>query len=93
MVFPSSGKADGENDCSSKDCGVKEGNVLLSKCNSIARGNEEHTVRDAEGKCGVSVLPVAATDRVAGNEWKGYYNTVQNAKAHATNPDDRKARS
>jgi hypothetical protein len=35
-------------------------------------------------------LPVAATDRVAGNERKEYYNIVQNAKAQATIPDERK---
>ena len=42
----------------------------LGKVNSIARNNEDHTVRDVEGKCGVSILPVAATDRVAGSERK-----------------------
>jgi hypothetical protein len=31
----SSGKADVENDCSSKDCDICDGNELLSKCNSI----------------------------------------------------------
>jgi len=49
-------------------------------------------VRD-EGKCGVSILSVVATDRVAGNERKGCYNTVQNAKAQATNPDEREVSS
>jgi len=34
-------------------------------------------------------LSVVATDLVASNERKGYYNTVQNAKAQATNPDER----
>jgi hypothetical protein len=60
----------------------------LGKCNSIACSNEDHEVRDFEGICGVNVLSVAATDRDAGNERKGYYNT-QYVKAQATNPDDR----
>ena len=38
-------------------------------------------------------MSVAATDRVTGNERKGYYNTVQNAKAQATNPDERELSS
>jgi len=57
------------------------------------RSNEDHIARDVEGKCGVSILSVASTDRVAGNEWKGCYNTVQNAKAQATNPSEREASS
>jgi hypothetical protein len=49
---------------------------------------EDHIVRDVEGKCGVSILSVAATDRVAGSERKGYYDTVRYAKAQATKPDE-----
>ena len=67
---PSSGEADVEDNCSSKDCDIDDGNESLGKFNSIARSNEDHTVRDVEGKCGVSILPVAATDRVAGSERK-----------------------
>jgi len=76
---PSSGEADIEDNFSSKDCGIDDRIESLGKVNSIARSNEDHVVRDVEGKCGVSTLSVAATDRVAGNERKGCYNTVQNA--------------
>ena len=38
-------------------------------------------------------MSVAATERVAGNERKGYYNTAQNAKAQATNPHEREVSS
>ena len=71
VMCPSSGEADVEDNCSSKDCDIDDGNESLGKFNSIARSNEDHTVRDVEGKCGVSILSVAATDRVAGNERKG----------------------
>jgi hypothetical protein len=81
-------RADVEDNCSSKDCSIDDGNGLLSKCNFIACSNEDHIVRDVEGKCGVSILSVAATDRVAGNERKGYYDTVGYAKAQATKPDE-----
>jgi len=64
-------------------------NESLGKYNSIACSNEDHTVRDVEGECGVSILSVAATDLVAGNERKGCYSAVQNAKAQATNPGER----
>ena len=86
---PSSGEADVDDNCNSKDCGIDDRIESLGKFNSIARSNEDHTVRDVEGKCGVSILSVAATDRVEGNERKGCYNTVRNAKAQATNPRER----
>jgi hypothetical protein len=84
----SRGEADVEHNFSSKYCGIDDGNESFSKCNAIACSNEDHIVRDGEGKCGVSILTVAATDRAGGTERKGYYNTVQNAKAQATNPDE-----
>ena len=59
----------------------------------IACSNGEHTVRDIEGICCVSILPVAAADWVAGKERKVYYNTVQDAKAQATNPGEREVSS
>jgi len=62
----------------------------LGKFNFIAWSNEDHTVRDVEGKCGVSTLSVTATDRVAGDERKGCYNTVQKVKAQATNPGEKR---
>jgi hypothetical protein len=93
IMCPSSGKADVEDNCSSKDCGIDDGNKSFRKCNSIACSNEDHIVRDVEGNCCVGILSVAATDRVAGNEWKGYYNTVQNAKEQATSPDEREVSS
>ena len=92
-MCPSSGEADVEDNCSSKDCGIDDGNESLGKFNSIECNNEDRVVRDVEGKCGVSILSVAATDRVTGNEQKGYYNTIQNAKAQATNPGERQASS
>jgi hypothetical protein len=93
IMCPSSGKADVEDNCSNKDCGVDDRNESSGKCNSIACSNEEHSACDVEGNCGVGILLVAATDRVAGNERKGYYNTVQNAKAQATIPDEREVSS
>jgi uncharacterized low-complexity protein len=66
-LCPSSGKAD-EDYCSSKDCGIDDGNKSLSKCNSIACSNENHIVPDVEGKCGIITSSVVATDRVASNE-------------------------
>jgi len=66
---------------------------LLSNCNSNACSNEDHIVRDVEGKCGVSILSVAAIDQVTGNKRKGYYNTIQKAKAQATNPGEREVSS
>jgi len=93
IACPSSGEADVEDNCSSKDCGIDDGNESLDKFNSIARINEDHTVRDVGVKCGVSILSVAATDRVTGNERKGYYNTVQNAEAQATNPCEKEVSS
>ena len=87
ILCPSSGKAD-EDYCSSKDCCIDDGNKSLSKCNSIACSNEDHIVHDVEGKC-VFILSVVATDRVTSNERKGYYNIAENAKAQATNPDER----
>jgi hypothetical protein len=86
-MCPSSDRADVEDNCSSKDCSIDDGNKSLSKCNSIACSNKDHIVSD-EGECGVSILSVAATDRVAGNERKGYYDTVERAKAQATKPDE-----
>ena len=70
IMCPSSGKADFEDNCSSKHCGIDY--ESLGRFNCIACSNEDHTVRDVEGKSGVSILSVAATDRVAGNERKGY---------------------
>ena len=52
VMCPSSGEADVEDNCSSKDCGVDDGNGSLSKCNSTACSNEDHIVRDVEGMCG-----------------------------------------
>ena len=91
VMCPSSGEADVEENCSSKYCGIDDENESLSKCNSIVCSDEDHIVRGAEDKCGVSILAVASTDRVAGNERKGCYYTVQNAKAQATNPSEREA--
>ena len=65
----------------------------MDKLNSIACSNEDQAVRDVEGKCDVSILSVAATDQVAGYERKGYYNTVQNPKAHATKPVEKEVSS
>jgi hypothetical protein len=70
IVCPSSGKTEFEYNCSSKDCGINDGIESLSRCNSIACNNEDHKVRDVEGKCGVNVLSDATTDRVAANERK-----------------------
>ena len=92
VTCPSSGEAD-EDNCSSKDCAIDDGNESLGKFNSNARSNEDHIVRDVEGKCGISILSVAATDRVTGNEQKGYYNTIQNTKAQATKPGEREVSS
>jgi hypothetical protein len=92
-MCPSSGEADVEDNCSSKDCRINDGNESLSRCNSIACSNEDHVVRDVEEKGGVSVLSVLSTDRAAGGERKGYYDSVQNAKAQATKPDEREIRS
>jgi hypothetical protein len=77
ILYPSSDKADVEDYCSSKDCDVDDGNESLGRFNSIACNDEDHIVRDVEGKCGLSILSVAATDRVAGNERKGYYNSTE----------------
>jgi hypothetical protein len=52
----------------------------LGTFNCIACSNEAHTAGDAEGKCGVSILSVAATDRIAGDGRKGCYNTAQNGR-------------
>jgi len=92
-MCPSSGEADVEDNCSSKDCGIDDGNESLSNCNSNVCSNEDHIVRDVEGKCGVSILSVTATDQVTGNKRKGYYNTIQKAKAQATNPGEREVSS
>jgi hypothetical protein len=92
-VCPSSGLTDVEDNCSSKDCDMDDGNESLGRFNSIACSSEDHTVRDVEGKCSVTIFSVAATDRVEGNERKGYCNTAQNAKAQATNPDEREVSS
>jgi len=89
VVCPSSGEAHAEDNCTNKECGIDDGNGSLCKCNSIACSNEDHLVRDVQGKCGVSILSVAATERVTGNERKGYYNTIQNAKTQATNPGEK----
>jgi hypothetical protein len=56
------GKADAEDNCCSKDCGIDDRNESLSKCNSIACSYEDHIVHNVEGKCGVSILLVVATD-------------------------------
>ena len=86
-MCPSSGKADVEDNCSSKNCGIDYGNESLGRFNSIACRNKDHTGRDVEGKCGVSISSVAATDRVAGHERKGYYNTVQyRTRRHSLKP-------
>jgi hypothetical protein len=85
IMCPSSDRADAEENCSSEDCSMNDGNESLNKCNSIACSDEDHIVRDSEGECGVSILSVAATDRVVGNERKGYYDTV--GCVHATKPD------
>jgi len=63
VMCPSSGKVDIENVCSSKDCGIGDGNELLSNCNSIACSSEDHTVCDVEGQCSVNVLSATAADR------------------------------
>jgi hypothetical protein len=65
-----------EDNCTSEDCGIDDGNESLGRCYSFACSSEDRIVHDADGKCGVSIFLVAATDRVAGSEWKGYYNTV-----------------
>jgi len=62
IACPSSGEADVEDNYSNKDCGVDDGNESLGKFNSVACSNEDHTVRDVEGKCGVCILSDAATD-------------------------------
>jgi len=49
ITCPSSGEADVEDNCSSKDCGIDDENETLDTFNAIARGNEDHTVRDVEG--------------------------------------------
>jgi hypothetical protein len=87
ITCQSSERADVEDNCSSKDCSIDYGNESLSKCNFIACSSEDHIVRDVEGEY-VRILSVAATDRVAGNERKGYYNTVGYTKAQATKPDE-----
>jgi len=92
IACPSRCMTDVEGNCSNKNCSVDEANVSLGKFNSIACSNEDHTVRDFEGKCGVSTLSDAATDRVVGNERKGCYK-VENAKAQATNPGEREVSS
>ena len=61
-MCPSSGEADVEGNCSGKDCGTDDGNESLGRFNYIACSNEEHTVGDVEGKCGLSILSVAAAD-------------------------------
>ena len=62
IMFPSSGEVDVEDNCSSKDCSIDDGNESLGRFNYIACSNEEHTVRDIERICGVSILSVAAAD-------------------------------
>jgi hypothetical protein len=86
-MCPSSDRADVEENCSSEDCSIDDGNESLNKCNSIACSDEDHIVCDGEGKCGVSILSVAVTDRVLGNERKEYYDTVGCVKAQAIKPD------
>jgi len=56
IMCASSGEADVEDNCSSKDCGIDDGNESLGRFNYIASSNEEHTVRDDEGKCRVSII-------------------------------------
>ena len=90
IMCPFSGEADVEDNCSSKDCGIDDRNKSLGKFYSVACSNEDHTVPDVEGECSVSILSVAATDRVAGDERKGCYNTVQKAKVQATNPGEKR---
>jgi hypothetical protein len=93
IMCPSSQEADVEVNCSSKDCRINGGNESLSRRDSIACSNEGHVIRDVEEKGGVNVLSVSSTDRVTGNERKGYYDTVQKAKAQATKPDEREVSS
>jgi hypothetical protein len=54
-MCPSSGEADVEDNRSSKDCSIDDGNGSLSKYNSTACSNEDHIVRDVEGTCGVNI--------------------------------------
>jgi hypothetical protein len=76
-----------------KDCGVEDGEEAISKCNSIACSNVDYIVHEVEGECGVGVLLVAATDRVAGNERKGYYNSIQKVKIQDTKLDEEEVES
>jgi hypothetical protein len=92
-MCPSSGEADIEDNFSNENCDVDDRNESSRKCNFVACSNEDLSARDVEGNCGVGILSVAATDRVAGNERKGCCNTVQNAKVQATNPDEREVSS
>jgi hypothetical protein len=67
----SSDRAEVEVNCSSKDCSIDDGNEAINKSNSFACTDEDLIARVMKGKCGVNVLSVAATDRVAGNEQMG----------------------
>jgi len=56
IMCPFSSEADVGDNCSSKDCGIDDGNESLGRFNYIACSNEEHTVHDVEGKCRVSII-------------------------------------
>jgi hypothetical protein len=79
-------KTNDEGNCNSEVYGVEDRTEPHNKCDSVACNNEDHLIHKVEEGGDVCTLAVAATDRVSGEDWKGYYRKTKNAKSQAINP-------